>query len=223
MANLFDGYDETAKWRLMVGTGKSALEGAGFSMAKIPGRGLSNVWSIEKDGKKQTACIRTTRDRWIAFPPLAKATKWKTLDEVDLVVVATVDSKDDPQEILVYIFPADDVRKRFNANVAARVSAGQPPRDNFGMWVALDPDQRGLPASVGSGIVDKYKPIAEYSLRSLLVTSTAEGEPATSEDEPDNNPQPATVAEVMAEARERVASLLGVRPDAVKLDLKVEY
>ena len=79
-----------------------------------------------------------------------------------------------------------------------------------------------VPASVGSGIVDKYKPIAEYSLRSLLAASTAEGQTTTVDDEPDET-QPTTVAEVMAEARERVATLLGVRSDAVKLDLKVEY
>lgn len=47
------------------------------------------------------------------------------------------------------------------------------------MWVALDLDQRGLPASVGSGIVGKYVPIAEYSLQALLAPSTGEGRPAT--------------------------------------------
>jgi hypothetical protein len=218
MANLFDGHDETTKWRLMVGAAKSALDQAGYSMSKIPGRGLSNVWNLEKDGKTKAACIRTTRDRWIAFPPLEKATKWKTLDGVELVVVATVDSKDDPQKVQVYLFPADDVRKRFNANVAARLTAGQPPRDNFGMWVALDLDQRGLPASVGSGIIEKYKPIAEFSLQALLGATFN----VASEDEPDEV-QPTTVAEIMADARERVAHILGVQPDAIKLDLKVEY
>jgi hypothetical protein len=217
MANLFDGHDETTKWRLMVGAAKSALDQAGYSMAKIPGRGLSNVWNLEKDGKTKAACIRTTRDRWIAFPPLEKATKWKTLDGVELVVVATVDSRDDPQNVQVYVFPADEVRKRFNANVAARLKAGQPPRDNFGMWVALDLDQRGLPASVGSGIIDAYKPIAEFSLQALLQALDV-----TSEDEPDEV-KPTTVAEVMADARKRVAHILGVQPDSIKLDLKVEY
>jgi len=34
---------------------------------------------------------------------------------------------------------------------------------------------------------------------------------------------PVTVASIMADARERVAHLLGVQADAVKLELKVEY
>ena len=35
--------------------------------------------------------------------------------------------------------------------------------------------------------------------------------------------QPATIAEVMAWAREWVAEIAGIRPEAVKLDLKLEY
>jgi hypothetical protein len=222
MANLFHGRDETTKWRLMVGAAKAAISQGGYSMTKIPGRGLSNVWNLEKGGKTRPACIRTTRDRWIAFPPLEKATKWRTLDDVELVVVATVDSKDDPKTVQVYLFPADDVRKRFDASRDSRIKAGQPPRDNFGMWVALDLDQRGVPASAGSGIIEQYKPIAEYSLQALLASSSSATLSAVGEDEPDEV-QPRTVAEIMADARERVAHLLGVRPDAVKLDLKVEY
>jgi len=222
MANLFDGHDEATKWGAMVRAGKMAIEQNGYSMEKRPGRGLSNIWAIKKDGAEKIACIRTTRDRYIAFPPLEKATKWKTLDEVDLVVVATVDDKDDPQKVLVYLFPADDVRKRFDANVAARVAANQPPRDNFGMWVALDLDQRKLPISVGSGIVEKYQPIAEFSLQSLL-NASLEGEAMDEPDTEEARSGPTTVAKVMADARERLASLLGVRPEAVKLDLRIEY
>ena len=35
--------------------------------------------------------------------------------------------------------------------------------------------------------------------------------------------RPATIAEAMAWARERVAEIAGVRVDVVKLDLKLEY
>ena len=39
------------------------------------------------------ASVRTTRDRWIAFPPLDGGTRWKTLDDVELVLVAAVDEE----------------------------------------------------------------------------------------------------------------------------------
>ena len=82
-------------------------------MQRRPGRGLSNIFEVTKDGTNTTACIRTTRDRWFAFPPLAGATRWKTLDDVENVIVAAVNSKENPEKVEVYIFPADEVRRRF--------------------------------------------------------------------------------------------------------------
>ena len=202
----------------------------GYTLSRVPGRGLSNVWNMEKGGKSQLASIRTTRDLWIAFPPLEGGTKWKTLDDVELVVVATVDSKDDPQNIEVYIFPAKEVRKRFDAAYTARTKAGHVQKDNFGMWVSLHPDTRGIASSVGSGITEQYKPVAVYSIETLIAAKPDESlqggeqqaEPGGEEGEPEF-PRLTTIADVMAWARERVAEIAGVRVEAVKLDLKMEY
>ncbi|MER8365130.1 hypothetical protein [Mesorhizobium sp. M1348] len=225
MANLLSGFSETVKWRLLVEAAKRAAEAQGYSLTRVPGRGLSNIWNITKDGKTTTASIRTTRDRYIAFPPLEGGTKWKTLDDVETVIVATVDSKDDPENVEVYIFPAEDVRRRFNAHYAARSKEGQMIKDNFGMWVGLDRDNRGLAASVGTGILDHYKSVAIYSIPELLAANPQE---EADSEEPEHSPEAvapglSTIAEVMAWARDRVAQLAGVRTEAVKLDLKIEY
>ena len=228
MVNRLDGLTEATKWRLLVDAAKQAAEEQGYALKRVPGRGLSNIWSMEKDGKKHLASIRTTRDRWIAFPPLNGGAKWKTLDEVELVVVAAVDSKEEPENIEVYIFPADEIRKRFNAAYAARIEAGHAIRDNFGMWVGLDPDLRRVASSVGSGIVEHHIRVAMYSIDALL--SAKLGPPPYGEDGAaiDQKAEceltcPTTIAEVMAWAREHVAEIAGVPVDAVKLDLKVEY
>ncbi|UCI19910.1 hypothetical protein FJ970_02760 [Mesorhizobium sp. B2-1-8] len=225
MTNLLSELSESVRWRLMVDAAKKAAEAQGYSMARVPGRGLSNIWNITKDGKTTVAAIRTTRDRYIAFPPLKGGTKWKTLDDVETVIVATVDSKDDPENVEVYIFPADDVRKRFNAHYAARSKEGQAIKDNFGMWVGLDLDNRGIAASVGTGILDHYKRVAVYPISDLLADNPHE---ETSSEEPEHTPETvepgfSTIAEVMAWARDRVAQLAGVQVEAVKLDLKIEY
>ena len=120
MVNLLEDLSETVRWHLLVNAAKKAADAQGYSMERVPGRGLSNIWNVTKDGETKVASIRTTRDRWIAFPPLEGGTKWKTLDDVDTVIVATVDSKEEPENIEVYIFPSDDVRKRFDAAYAAR-------------------------------------------------------------------------------------------------------
>jgi hypothetical protein len=146
---------------------------------------------------------------------------------VELVIVASVDSKDDPQNVEVYIFPAKEVRTRFNAAYAARVKDGQVVKDGFGMWVSLHKDPRGVAASVGSGLADQYKPVGVYSIDELLAARSGEGvdqdQAEAAEEQAGDVPQFGTIAEVMAWARERVADIAGVRVEAVKLDLKVEY
>jgi hypothetical protein len=234
MTNSFDGLSETVKWHLMVEAAKLGAKTQGYDLERVPGRGLSNLWTMTKGGRSQRAAIRTTRDRWIAFPPYAKGTKWKTLDDVDLVLVASVDSKEDPQNIEVFIFPANEVRERFSAAYASRAQAGRVLRENFGMWVALYAPERGTrdlrdtPYAVGSGIAQKYKPIAVYSIEKLLAEHTA----APSEDADEagalervDAPEPrfTTIAQVMTWAREQVADIAGVKLEAVKLDLKLEY
>ncbi|MDR3574438.1 MAG: hypothetical protein P4L50_11275 [Anaerolineaceae bacterium] len=202
----------------------------GYALERVPGRGLSNIWTITKDGKSQRASIRTTRDRWFAFPPLAKGTKWKTLSEVDVVIVASVDSRDNPENVEVFIFPAEEVRKRFDAAYTARKKAGKAPTDNFGMWIGLDPDKRSHHDAVSSGIIEKYKRVALYSIDKLIAETSqnlVEQTPGEGSGETDETGEPTprftTIAEVMAWARERVAELAGVKAEAIKLDLKVEY
>ena len=218
MANELEGLSETVKWRLMVEAAKRGAIAAGYTLDRMPGRGLSNVWMITKGGTSQKASIRTTRDRWIAFPPLEKGKKWKTLDQVDLVIVATVNDRDDPRNVEVYIFPQAEVRKRFDASYAARVAAGQRTGDNFGMWVARDQRGRNSPADVGSGIVDQYKPVAVIPIADLLtdvqagVVSNDEVGDDRPADEIENDP-PLTIPE----AKRRLALTLGCNPENIKI------
>jgi hypothetical protein len=220
MSNEFNQMPDPQAWAVLVGAAKRAIEAQGYALKRVPGRGRSNVWEIERKGKTERASIRTTRDRWFAFPPLKRGTTWKTLDDVDVVFVAAVDAPDNPTRVQVYRFAADIVRERFDAAYAARAKAGQVLKDNFGMWLSLDEDKRGLPASVGSGLSAVNKPIAEYALADLVAEGTVFAEQEAADDE---GAMPRTIAEVMDWARQRIASLSGVGPEAVKLDLKIEY
>ncbi len=222
--NQFAGLSQKAVWRLLCEAAKRAMTTAGYELARVPGRGLSNVWLFERNGKRGSASIRTTRDRWFAFPPLEGGRRWKTLDDVDIVLVAAVDNPDMPEVAEIYIFDAAMVRSRFNAAYEARVAAGHRVKDNFGMWLRLDRDDRGLPTSVGSGLADQRPPVARVRIADGIAKPEVEA-PATV---PALAEQPPTIAgetifHIMAAARERVAALAGVRPEAVKLDVKIEY
>jgi hypothetical protein len=235
----FAELNATESWHLMVGAAKKALEGEGFTLNRIPGRGLSNVWRVEKAGETRVTSIRTTRDRWIAFPPLEGGKKFKTLDDVEDVLVAAVDSKENPKSVEVYLFPAEEVRNRFAAAYDARTKAGHVNREGFGMWVNLDPDQRGIAISVGSGLAAAYKPIAAYSLDDLAASlgrlsgtkdesadedaaGMVPSSPGDAQQRELGELEPRTIAEIMAWARQRIAAVAGVSPGAVKLDLKLE-
>lgn len=213
-------------WGILVGAVKTAAQEKGYRLKRVPGRGRSNVWIVEKNSKELRASIRTSKDRWIAFPPLNGGKKWKTLDGVDIVFVGVVDEKDNPRNVEVYELNAVEVRQRFDAAYAARRKAGQTIQDNFGMWVALDADSRGIPASTGSGIAAKHKPIAVYQMSTLLeAIKGTESEEVEIGDEPSLPGQESanTIGEVMASARKRISELAGVDFAAVRLDLKIEY
>lgn len=220
MSNEFKDLTSAKSWHLLVKAGRQAAEAEGYELDRQPGRGRSNIWKAKRDGKEQLACIRTTRDRWIAFPPMKGG--WKTLDKVDLVIVAAVDDADDPRHAEVFIFEADEVRERFNDSYKARIEDGQSIRDDFGMWVCLDRYDRDVPASVGSGLAEEHEPIAVYSLSELTVSGEAQDREPSEVDEDRRIKEPQTIAEVLAGASADIAKIAGVDPSSVKLDLKIE-
>ena len=225
MENHFNDMSASQTWALLVSAATRALVNAGFAPKRVPGRGRSNVWEVEENGRRKRVSIRTTKDRWFGFPPLEKGTKWKTLDDVAIVIVAAVDDSDDPRAVEVYRFDAGEVRRRFGASYAARIDAGQKVPDDFGMWLNLDVDDRGLPASIGAGLAAAYPPIATFPLEELIAEPAAK--PAVV---PEDGPavgtaatrQPQTIADVIDDARKHIATLAGVRTEAVKLDCRIE-
>ncbi len=220
MSKEFKDLTKVEAWHMLVKAGRQAAEAEGYELDRQPGRGRSNIWKVKRDGKVQLACIRTTRDRWIAFPPMNGG--WKTLDKVDLVIVTAVDDVDDPKNAEVFIFEADEVRERFNDSYKARVEDGQSIRDNFGMWVCLDRYDRDVPASVGSGLAEEHEPIAVYSLSELKVSGEAQDREPLEVDEDRRIKEPQTIAEVLAGASAEIAKIAGVDASNVKLDLKIE-
>jgi hypothetical protein len=203
-------------------------EQAGYTLKRQPGRGLSNTYEVTKNGKTQVASVRTTRDRAIAFPPLDGGKRWKTLSDVGLVLVSAVDDKDDPQEVDVYLFPGDEVRKRFDASYAARIKAGHTVRDDYGMWITLDKGDDAVPSQVGHSLALDYPAIAHFTLDELEaeMSQGAGDEDGDAPVEPLNLAAPVevdlpTIADVLAFARKKIAALSGLPIEAINLDLKM--
>jgi len=227
MKNRLKAMGQSAAWHLMVRGAIKGAEQAGYTLKRQPGRGLSNTYEVTKAGKTKVASVRTTQDRAIAFPPLKKGTHWKTLSDVELVLVSAVDDKDDPQNVDVYLFPADEVRKRFDASYAARIKAGHTVRDDYGMWITLDKGDDTVPSQVGHSLALDYPAIAHFTIDEL------EGETAKGGDQDADAPvepldlavpvevELPTIADVLAFARKKIAALSGLPVEAINLDLKM--
>lgn len=227
MTNRLKEMGEAASWRLMVGAAVKGAKAAGYTMKRQPGRGLSNTYEMTRDGKTRIASVRTTRDRYIAFPPLNGGQNWKTLDNADLVLVSAVNDPGNPQSIDVYLFPGDEVRNRFNAAYAARIENGHTVRDDFGMWVMIDKGDDEIINQIGHSLALDYPAIAHYTIDELeagaepetkqtAIVAEAKAEVAT-----EVRPTLKTVADVLAFAREKIASLTGMPLETIKLDLKM--
>lgn len=228
MTNRLKEMGETASWRLMVSAAIEGARRAGYALERRPGRGLSNTYNVTKDGKTKSASVRTTRDRWIAFPPLDDGTRWKTLDDVELVLVSAVDDRLNPQNVDVYLFPADEVRRRFNASYAARTEQGHVVRNDYGMWVMLDKGDDQVPSQVGHSLALDYPAIARFSLDELengvqpdTKVMADEAVPEPKESAHDEVPLLATVSDVLSFARTKIAVLTGMPAESIKLDLKM--
>lgn len=210
-------------WQMLNSAVTRALTEAGYEINRVPGRGRSNVHLISKGGKTQVASVRTSRDRWIAYPPLDKGKRWKTLDDSDVVIIAAVDDENSPSNVEVYQMTKDVVRKAFDKAYTEKIKTGRVVTNNFGMWISLDNiESRGDAAA--AGLLNGTKPMATYSIFDLLMEDNGGSESEIADDTgADADPGPATIAEALAIARGHIATLAGVSPEAVKLELKIEY
>ena len=195
-----------------------------LSAHKVAWTGAFERLYSAKRAKSELISVRTTRGRKFAFPSINKGKAWLTLDDVDSVVVAAVNDRKNPETIEVYKFDAAEVRQRFSDAYSARTNAGMSIRDNFGLWVSLDKDNRDLPRSVGTGLGDEHPPIAVYSIDELV--ASRRGADSSNSKEPRGKSwqtEPSTIAEVLKWTRQQISSLAGVDAEAVKLDLRIEY
>ena len=133
----------------------------------------------------------------------------------------------------VYLLPADDVRKRFDASYAARTENGHTVRDDFGMWIMLDQGDDAIASQVGHSLAADYPTIARFSIDELegqitpateQAVKEATPEPETPAEQPQAETTPAftTVGDVLSWARAEIARLSGMSSEAIKLDLKIE-
>jgi hypothetical protein len=189
------------------------LEKHGWTVERIPREGKSSVRRITKDGVTKRVSIRTTQDKWIAFPRNNKDNGWATLTDVDYVVAASVDDRDNPRFAQIHMIEGDEMRARFDRAYAARKAAGFVMPKERGIWVSLYERESNDPVShVGAGAGLVHPPIATVPL------TGEKGAKAGEEVDPLEvraEEAPLTIAE----AKRRLALSLGVNEGDIKITI----
>ena len=137
----------------------------GYQIKRMTGRGNSVVWELEKDATTYFAAIRTIRERKFEV----KLNERKNLQDMDLVMVASLDAWDAPGYGYVqsFIFPAPEVRRRFNDAYAALSADGRDETNTPVLFVPLDKSSGPDYYSVGSGIAEEFPALATFRLEDL--------------------------------------------------------
>ncbi len=194
--------------------GFETLQAQGWKVERVPGLGKASVRRITRGDKSLLVSIRTTQDRWIAFPPKEGGKGWITLDEVDVVLAVSVDDNAPPKVAEVHWFDATDMRARFDRAAKARRDAGyQEPKYRRGVWLPLYIADDGRPSYVGGGAAIGKEPLAIVPLDVNVSMATASR--PDDADGPQSD-QPLTIAE----AKRRLALSLGVAEANVKITVE---
>jgi hypothetical protein len=148
MTDIFKDPEKHRRKKLLFHLGVQTLQKQGWTVEREKGLGKSSVRRITKNGDSKLVAIRTTQDRWIAFPPNPDGKGWVTLDGVEAVVAVSLAPKTS-SEAWVHWLPAQEMRERFDVAYDARKKAGRVFPKRRGVWIPLYQRESDNPKNVG--------------------------------------------------------------------------
>jgi hypothetical protein len=218
MTNVSATPEKLAIRRGLRAAAEQALSEKGYKVERVFGEGKSSLRRITKGGVSKIVSIRTTQDRWIAFPRNKKDTGFVTLEEVDFVIAASVDDKHNPRIAQIHMLPGDEMRERFERAYQARKSTGYTLPKGRGVWVSLYEQEMNDPVNrVGAGAGIKHDAIAKLPLAPLT-------DPGDEDDDLEADVEVAIAPNIeppltIAEAKRRLAQSLGVPVESISITI----
>ena len=188
--------------------GVEALQMDGWAVEKIRGSGKSSMRRITRGKERRDIAIRTTQDQWIAFPRNDSDDGWKTLADVDAVVVVSVDDVVNPRFGLVHFIEGSEMRARFDRAYAAREAAHHQLDAGRGIWLSLYDRETNPPVRLaGAGLGLDHPPIARLPLWPEKAERSFEV-------------QGPMKSITISEAKELLARSLGVDPSNIRISIE---
>src|SRR5262245_36789386 len=222
MTDVLQTDEKKAIRRALIDAAFSVLKSKGWKVERVNGEVRGRVRRITLNGKSKLAAIRTSQDRWIAFPRTPDDKKWLTLSSVDVVVASVVDDPTNPRMAQVHMFDARDLEKRFDRTLAARRKVGHQIEVGRGLWLPVYEKHGDNPVYfVGGGIGVDSPAIATVPLVGGAATVGSVPPPdvakvAAPAAGSDDDGEPLTIAQ----AKARLARTLGVDPGSIKITVE---
>jgi hypothetical protein len=210
MTNIYTTPNKLPTRDRLLQIGYEAMEKMGASLERVPGIGKSSVRRMRQGADTKLVSFKTTQDQWLAFSRTADDEGWSTLQEVDAVVVISVDDRENPRFANVHLIDKADLLPRFDRAYAARRAAGHTIPVGRGVWISLYDDEKTSPVNlIGAGAGILFPPVAKVPL----------AEPQ--EDAKPADPAPADEGPLtIPEAKRRLAMTFGVDPSSIKISVE---
>lgn len=153
--------------RQLFNIGLEFLQRSGWTVEAVPGNRKHSIRRITQGENQRLVAICTTQAQKIAFTRDEASGKWKTLSEVDEVLIVSAGGDDAQRHANIHLVPGDDLRNRFDRAYEARRELGKLGQfPKLGVWIPLykDEDQRDS-SLVGAGIGNAHPPIKRVRLK----------------------------------------------------------
>lgn len=210
MTNIYTTPNKLPTRDRLLQIGYEAVEKMGWSLERVPGIGKSSVRRMRQGTETKLVSFKTTQDQWLAFSRTPDDKAWSTLQEVDAVVVISVDDRENPRFANVHLIENADLLPRFDRAYAARQAAGHKIPIGRGIWISLYDDENTSPVNlVGAGAGNLFPPVAVV----LLAEPQADAKPV---DAAPADEGPLTIPE----AKRRLAMTFGVDPSSIKISVE---
>lgn len=216
MTNISASPAKIALRRRLRDLGEAALRKEGWAVEPA-GVGKSSMRRISRGADVRLATIRTSQDTWVAFPRNDTDSGWSTLEDADVVVLASVDNPVAASRLKVHVVDADTARAHFDRAYSARVAAMHQIQKGRGVWISLYEKEAQTPTNlVGAGLGLLFPAVIDEAIEPDDAKAVAAIERAT-----DSESLEQVGRLTISEAKSMLARSLGVAESAIRISVDV--
>lgn len=192
--------------------GLKALEKNGWAVQQTQDTEKPSLRCITKGGKKKWVVICTSQSTRIRFSRKHDDSGWKTLDDSEIVVAVSVDSREKPQFAQVHLINSDELQQRFDRAYKARLKSRKKVAKSWGSSIHLyKQDDENTLSHIGAGAGLDNPAIFKIPLNKKFADKITKN----------NHTEKVSQGITTTEAKQQLALKYGVKPKNVKITIEI--